>query len=166
MLVRGLNDTEEALRAIAAALRKIGPDEVHINLPTRPPVETWVQPPDEEGLMRASAILGDIAKVVHPAEGTFDLSGYDNVLDAVVGVISRHPMRQEELERTLSQWMPGRVEQSLAALEASGRVQMVERFGVHFWIATTSHFPNESKSQATSPDRLRIRKSNDQIRGK
>ncbi len=148
MLVQDLNDTEEALKAIAAALDQIEPDEVHINLPTRPPVETWVKPPDEEGLMRASAILGDIAKVVHPAEGAFDLSSYDNVLDAIVGIITRHPMRQEELERTLSQWMPERVEQSLAALDASGRAQMVERFGVRFWIATPSHFPNESKSQA------------------
>ena len=111
--------------------------------------------------MRASAILGDIAKVVHPAEGAFDLSSYDNVLDAIVGIITRHPMRQEELERTLSQWMPGRVEQSLTALDASGRAQMVERFGVNFWIATPSHFPNESKSQATSPDRLRIRRSDE-----
>ena len=57
MLVRDLNDTEEALRALAEVLEYIEPDEVHINFPTRPPVETWVQPPDDEGLMRASAIL-------------------------------------------------------------------------------------------------------------
>jgi len=34
MLVRGLNDSEEALREIVAALERIRPDEVHINLPT------------------------------------------------------------------------------------------------------------------------------------
>lgn len=49
MLVRGLNDSEPALRDIATMLRKINLDEVHNNLPTRPPVETWVQPPDDEG---------------------------------------------------------------------------------------------------------------------
>ena len=163
MLVRGLNDTEEALRAIASTLQKIGPDEVHINLPTRPPVETWVKPPDEEGLMRASAILGDIAKVVHPAEGTFDLSSYDNVLDAIVGIITRHPMRQDELERALTQWAPGQVEQSLAALEASGQAQLVERYGVRFWSAAPSLYPNVSQSRATSPDRLKIRKPNEKI---
>jgi wyosine [tRNA(Phe)-imidazoG37] synthetase (radical SAM superfamily) len=81
MLLRGLNDTKRVLRDIAAVLRKIGLDEVHINLPTRPPAETWVQPADEEGLMRATAILGDVAHVVHPAEGTFDLSGCDNVVE-------------------------------------------------------------------------------------
>lgn len=159
MLVRGLNDTEEALRSIANRLDQLKPDEVHINLPTRPPVEAWVQPPDEEGLMRASAILGDIARIVHPAEGTFDLSGFDNLLDAVVGIITRHPLPQEELEGTLSQWMPSRVEQLLVDLETSGRAQVVERYGVRFWVATPSYFPDDLKSQATSPDRLRKRKS-------
>ena len=84
LLVRGLNDTAPALRDIAAMLGEIRPDEVHINLPTRPPAETWVQLPDEEGLMRARAILGNIAHVVHPAQGTFDLSGCHNLTEAIV----------------------------------------------------------------------------------
>ncbi len=153
MLVKGLNDTEDALRDIAAALSLIEPDEVHINLPTRPPVEIWVQPPDEGGLLRARAILGDIARVVHPAEGSFDLSEYDNLVDAVIGIITRHPMRQEELERTLEKWAPGQVEVVLAELETSGRAQVVERYGVHFWSAAPSHFPDEAQSMRTAPGR-------------
>jgi wyosine [tRNA(Phe)-imidazoG37] synthetase (radical SAM superfamily) len=142
MLVQGLNDSEEALRDIAAALRRIQPHQVHINLPTRPPAETWVQPPGEEGLMRATAILGDIAHIVHPVEGAFDLSGYDSVVEAVVGIITRHPMRQEELERTLAGRVPGQVDQALAELEASGQAQVVERYGARFWSAALSHYPS------------------------
>lgn len=63
MLVRELNDTTEALDDIARILKRVKPDAVHINLPTRPPVETWVQPTDDEGLMRAVSILGNIAEV-------------------------------------------------------------------------------------------------------
>jgi wyosine [tRNA(Phe)-imidazoG37] synthetase (radical SAM superfamily) len=159
MLVRDLNDTEEALRAIAEALEHIESDEVHINLPTRPPVETWVQPPDDQGLIRASAILGEFARVVHPAEGTFDLSGYDNPLDAIVSIITRHPMRQEQIERSLTQWAPQQVQQSLVDLKTSGRAQMVDRYGVQFWSASPSHYPIESQSQATSPESLRVRRS-------
>jgi len=146
MLVRGMNDTPQALMDIAKILQRIEPDAVHINLPTRPPVETWVQPPTEENLMQAIAILGNIAEVVHPAEGSFDLSGYDNVVDAVIGIITRHPMRQEELERALEHWYAGQVRQALLELESSGRAQVVERFGVRFWSAATSHYPsNPSK---------------------
>ena len=159
MLVRDLNDTEEALRMLAEVLEYIEPDEVHINLPTRPPVETWVQSPDDEGLMRASAILGEFARVVHPAEGTFDLSGYENPLDAIVSIITRHPMRQEQIERSLSDWDPEQVEQSLADLITSGRAQVVDRYGIHFWTASPSHFPKIPQSYLTSPESLLNRRS-------
>jgi wyosine [tRNA(Phe)-imidazoG37] synthetase (radical SAM superfamily) len=154
MLVHGLNDTSEALWSLVDVLRLVQTDAVHINLPTRPPAETWVQPPDEESLMRAMAILGNIAEVIHPAEGSFDLSGYDNPVDAVIGIITRHPMRQEELERTLDCWSPGRVREVLAELEASQRAQVVERYGMRFWSAAPSVYPDEEQSQRTLPRHL------------
>jgi wyosine [tRNA(Phe)-imidazoG37] synthetase (radical SAM superfamily) len=143
MLVRGLNDTEESLREIVAVLEQVQPDEVHINLPTRPPAETWVQPPDEEGLMRALAILGEIARVVHPAEGSFDLSGFENVVDAIVSIITRHPMNETELRRTLEKWTPGQVDKALQELSASGRAQVVERYGKRFWSSAPAHYPEK-----------------------
>jgi len=143
MLVRDLNDTEAALTEIAAALQRIQPDEVHILQPTRPPVETWVQPPDDEGLLRARAILGDIATIVHPASGSFDLSGNESLVDTVVGIITRHPMREEELLETLEHWSPGDVAATLSELEKSGQAQNVERHGVRFWSASPAFFPTK-----------------------
>ena len=156
MLVHGLNDSEIALNDIATALKRIRPDEVHINLPTRPPVETWVQPPDEEGLLRAVAILGEIARVVHPIEGTFDLSGGDSLVDAVIGIITRHPMREDELLNTLAYWSSDQIKSTLAELQKSGLVQAIDRYGTRFWGAATSRFPDEKKSQTTAPDRWQI----------
>ncbi len=161
MLMHGLNDTETALRDIAAALRSIQPDEVHISLPTRPPVETWVHPPDEESLIRADAILGEVARVIRPIAGSFDLSGYDDLTDAVIGIITRHPMCQEELVRTLNQWAPEQVGQSLAALESSGQAQVVERYGKRFWSAISAHYPDETSSRAASPDRHQSNRTSD-----
>ncbi|MBU2610907.1 MAG: radical SAM protein [Chloroflexi bacterium] len=140
MLVRGLNDTQEALHEIAAVLERVQPDEVHINLPTRPPAETWVLPPDEGGLIRALAILGEIARVVHPAEGSFDLSGFESVVDAIVSIITRHPMREDELRRTLEKWTPGQVDTALEQLSSSGRAQVVERHGARFWSTAGARF--------------------------
>jgi wyosine [tRNA(Phe)-imidazoG37] synthetase (radical SAM superfamily) len=143
MLVSGLNDTETALREIAVALKRIQPDEVHILQPTRPPVETWVQPPDEEGLLRARAILGDIACIVHPATGSFDLSGNDSLVDALVGIITRHPMSEDELIYTLAHWSAGDISDALVSLADSGRAQVVERYGLRFWSASPAFFPSE-----------------------
>lgn len=151
MLIRGLNDTEPALRDIAEILARIKSDEVHINLPTRPPAETWVEPPDEEGLMRARAILGDVVRVIHPIEGTFDLSGFNSLTEAVINIISRHPMLEEELVRTLADQASGDVREILAALQASGEAQVVERLGARFWSAGPSHYPDQAHSQTVDP---------------
>jgi wyosine [tRNA(Phe)-imidazoG37] synthetase (radical SAM superfamily) len=146
MLVKGLNDTEDALQGIAAALRRIEPDQVHINLPIRPPAEPWVEPSDEAGLMRAVAVLGDVAQIVHPAEGDFDLSGCDTVVDAIISIITRHPMREDELVRALERWTPGQVQEALDALVLSGKAQVVERYGARFWSASASRYPDEARS--------------------
>jgi wyosine [tRNA(Phe)-imidazoG37] synthetase (radical SAM superfamily) len=140
MLVRGLNDSEQALTELAAALQKIQPDEVHILQPTRPPAETWVQPPDDEGLLRARALLGQVARIVHPASGTFDLSGFTSLAEAVVSIITRHPLREEELVQALSRWSSADVSQTLKDLEDSGKAQVVERYGCRFWSAAPSYY--------------------------
>ena len=145
MLIQGLNDTEAALRDITAVIGRIQPDEVHINLPTRPPAETWVRPADKEGLMRAIALLGDVATVVHPAEGSFDLGGCDTLVEAIINIITRHPMRQDELAQALAQWTSSQVGDVLSELEASGQAQVVERYGTRFWSAASAHYPKAQK---------------------
>jgi wyosine [tRNA(Phe)-imidazoG37] synthetase (radical SAM superfamily) len=140
MLIAGLNDTEDALRDLAAALRRLEPDQVHINLPIRPPAESWVTRAGREGLMRATAILGEHTRIIHPVQGEFDLSGYDNIIDAVIGVITRHPMREEELLATLDRWAPRSVADALETVAASGRAQPVVRYGHRFWAAADARY--------------------------
>ena len=96
--------------------------------------------------MRAMAILGYTAEVVHPTEGSFDLSGFDNPVDAIISIITRHPMRQDQLERTLKCWSPRKVNQVLGDLEASRKAQIVERYGVRFWSAAPAHYPDIDQS--------------------
>ncbi len=133
VLVKGLNDSEEALRDLAVVIERIEPDKVHLNLPTRPPSEEWVEPVDEEGLLRARAILGEITEIVHESAESVDLLGFDNAVEAVIAIVTRHPMSQSEIERALGDKFSGEVEGALADLETSGRIQAVVRFGSRFW---------------------------------
>jgi wyosine [tRNA(Phe)-imidazoG37] synthetase (radical SAM superfamily) len=158
MLVRDLNDTEQALTELAAALKQIEPDEVHILQPTRPPAETWVQPPDEEGLLRARAILGNVASVIDSASGTFDLSGFTSLVDAVVSIVTRHPMREDELVTTLNRWPPTDVNKTLKDLEDSGKAQVVERYGCRFWSAAPSVYPDKAQSERAIPSSTKSKK--------
>ena len=141
MLIKGLNDSEQALKEIAEILERVNPDEVHIVQPTRPPVEMWVEPPDEEGLLRARAILGKVANIMHPMSGTFNLSGNEDLLDAILGIITRHPMKASELVDALEAWSPKDVHRTLDVLSASGKAQVVERQGVRFWSAAEAVYP-------------------------
>jgi wyosine [tRNA(Phe)-imidazoG37] synthetase (radical SAM superfamily) len=161
MLVHGLNDTERALEDLAGALSRIRPDEVHINLPNRPPVETWVRPPNRGRLKRAAEILGSVARVVAPPDSasTFDLSSEENVVDAIVGIITRHPMRQDELEEALDKWTPGQVSRALDELQADGRAQVVERYGLRYWSAKTAFYPDETHSCRNEPTSRNRRQS-------
>jgi wyosine [tRNA(Phe)-imidazoG37] synthetase (radical SAM superfamily) len=147
MLVRGLNDSTAQLRGIKAALERIHPDEIHIVQPTRPPVETWVRPPDEGGLLRAQAILGEVANVVPPASGTFDIDGSESPVEAIISIITRHPMRESELIETLVHWTPDTVKSTLAELSSSGQAKVIERYGTRFWSAAISYFPDDKKNE-------------------
>jgi wyosine [tRNA(Phe)-imidazoG37] synthetase (radical SAM superfamily) len=147
MLINGLNDSETALQDLAAVLRRVAPDAIHLTLPDRPPAEPWVAPPDEARVLRAAAILGELAQVVHPAQGSVDLSGSDNLLDAVVAVITRHPVRETELAQVLQRWTPGQVAQALADLAASGRAQAVTYAGQRFWSSARARYALASASR-------------------
>lgn len=145
MLVTGLNDSEEALLHLSDLVVEIGPDEVHISLPDRPPAESWVRPADAEGVMRASAILGDVSKVLNPAEGVLVLDDPATALETVLAVISRHPMSEAQLMRALApQSLQDRTD-ILKDLENCGRAKPIRRHGCVFWVSSSARFPDCAK---------------------
>lgn len=145
MLVAGLNDSADEIGRIASLLTRIEPDEIHVNVPSRSPAESWVVAPSEDAVRMALTAFQHVApaRSAHAAEGAFDLSGSGNIADAVVNIITRHPMSEPELERTLWKWVPGHVHQVLAELEASGRAHVIVRGGKRFWSAAAAHFPED-----------------------
>ncbi len=142
MLLKGVNDDENSLKEIAHLLEKINPDEVHVVQPTRPASETWVKPPDADGLERAHAVLGEVAKIILPAKGSFDLSGEEDLVAAIMGIITRHPMKEAEVKEALVKWSPEIVRETLNQLAESGRVQLVTRDGIHFWSTSEAYYAN------------------------
>jgi len=141
MLVKGLNDSEMVLGEIATLLSEINPDEVHILQPTRPPVETWVEPTDKEGLERARKILGQTARVIDPFKGYFDLGEEKELLETIVEIITRHPMKENEIIAALEAYPLVDVKAALQQLEESGKIQVVVRFGIRYWSKSSSYYP-------------------------
>lgn len=142
MLMRDVNDSEEALQALETMLRRIQPDQVHILLPDRPPAEPWVQPADQEGLLRAEALLGPVAHIIHPFSNDVHANDYASPGEAIVSIVTRHPMSLPQLIAALDVWAPTEISGALAGLEQAGAIRPVDRLGVRFWAAATSVFPS------------------------
>jgi wyosine [tRNA(Phe)-imidazoG37] synthetase (radical SAM superfamily) len=104
MLVAGVNDDLDHARELAAFLQEVSPATAYLGIPTRPPAEPWVQPPDAE---RINAIFQIISEKVADVEY---LIGYEgnafsstgNVEEDLLSITSVHPMREDAVAEFLS----------------------------------------------------------------
>ena len=103
LLVRGLNDGEEHLTALANQLGKIAPTAAYLSIATRPPAEAWACPPSEETIQRAYHILKEQVERVEYLIGyegnAFAFTG--NVQEDLLSITSVHPMRKEAVDKFL-----------------------------------------------------------------
>ncbi|MBN1279884.1 MAG: radical SAM protein [Chlorobiaceae bacterium] len=138
MLIKGLNDTEEALCDIAEALWLVAPDMVHLVLPTRPAPEQQVAVPDTDRIERAFEVLSSVAMVMHPVKGSMALEGAEDLLAAVSAIVSRHPLQERELLDALLSRFSGDRSAASGALDdlfASGRFERHTQAGEVYWIS-------------------------------
>ncbi len=95
MLVKGINDNVESLNKIADLIKDIHPNIVFVNVPVRPPAEQWVKIPDEKIIIKSREIL-DARRMDYLPTGDFTSIESDPT-KAVLDIIGRHPMREEDI---------------------------------------------------------------------
>ncbi len=104
MLVKSLNDSREELSAIAAFLGEVRPEVAYIAVPTRPPAEAWVMPPEEGALLETHEIFAERLPHVELLMGyegdAFAVSG-DAEAD-LLSITAVHPMREDAVRALLS----------------------------------------------------------------
>ncbi len=140
MLVKGLNDSEKELEALKEAFERIKPDRIYINVPIRPPAESWVEPPDEDALVRASAILGDVIPINFPESGEFVIEGFDDPVEAIVSICKRHPMRLDEIIDTLSGKFQNIGKDFVEKLVEEGKLKKITYRDTEFFIVPGTRF--------------------------
>jgi len=145
MLVGGVNDDEEELRATAAFVGQLAPAKAYLSVPTRPPAEPWVAPPTDAAVARAYETF----RAFHPRvelllgyEGDAFASTGDPVTD-LLGITAVHPMREEAVRRYLGRsGLPG---STLDALVEEGRMACVT-YGPHrYYLRPVLRHPKERK---------------------
>jgi len=130
MLVRGLNDSDQAANELGTFLAKLTPDIAYLSVPTRPPSEKSVYAPDEATLNRIFQIINQQVSHVELMAGyegnAFSSTG--NVVEDLLSITAVHPMREEAvqalLDKTGADWdLVGRLieERQLIQTEYGGR---------------------------------------------
>jgi len=124
MLVRGVNDGDESLRAIAGIARTLRFDRLDLNTPVRPPIpERGALPCDEEVLAKAVAIFGPkaapIGTFASPRDAARSPRSFDDFDKDLREMILRRPCTAEDIAASLGA-TPSAVSESLARLVAAG----------------------------------------------
>jgi len=104
MLVRDLNDGPDALAEIRRVIDRVGPDEVRVKVPFRPPAESWVLPPTPGDHAKAARMLGPTVRAFEPVEGWIEPCAFSDATRAIATIAACHPLRlsqARELERSL-----------------------------------------------------------------
>lgn len=96
MLLKGINDLEESLEEIKGFFEKFQPEQVQINIPSRPPVESWVEIPDNESLNLGRLILQSSQILPLDEVGIIDSRLFKTPIEAILSITKRHPLRYEQ----------------------------------------------------------------------
>ena len=103
MLLQNINDSANSARKIAGFLKHLQPVKVYLAVPTRPPVEKWVRPPDEDVLNETFQILNEkpfkVEYLIGYEGNAFAFTG--NVKEDLLSITAVHPMRQDAVNKFL-----------------------------------------------------------------
>jgi len=97
MLVKDLNDDITSLTELRKLIDQIHADRVYINVPIRPPAESWVEIPPANRLTVGQEILGAYS-IAHFEELIVESIDQEAPLsEQLLNIIIRHPLRTEQI---------------------------------------------------------------------
>ncbi len=105
MLIRDINDKPEFIEPVARFIKNLNPRHAYLLIPTRPPAESWVLPPDEEQVTKAYYVFKEHFPTVtllidFPDE---NIPVVDHLEDELLAITSVHPVLKEDAARMLAQ---------------------------------------------------------------
>ena len=134
MLVRGVNDSDDQVKELADFLAQIKPAKVYLSIPTRPPAEKYVQPPEEEAINKAYQMLSHevyrVEYLIGYEGNAFAFTG--NVEEDLLNITSVHPMREEAVRKFLER--AGAGWPVIRKLISEGQLIEVEYEGKRFYL--------------------------------
>ncbi len=127
MIIKDINDSEEALKKMKETFRNINYDRLYINTPVRPPAEDWVEQVSDKTIQLAVKTLNGISIEMLKSEGFY--SEEENDYDAILSIIRRHPMNQFEINSFLNTRNCNNIDEIFQKLSLNSNVEIVNYKG-------------------------------------
>lgn len=95
MFIKGLNDKDEEVYEMKKIIKRINPDNIFLNTPTRPPALKWVSPSPYERLEVIKNIIGgEIVKERKVFDEKIEI-------EEIINIIEKRPLSLEEIMERL-----------------------------------------------------------------
>ena len=101
MIVKGINDSMEELKKIAAAIQDISPDKIQINSVFRPAAERNIEPALMETLELAKVLFGEKAEIIEEFRSDRHKAVVDDIKGAIIQLIKRRPCAMVDISSSL-----------------------------------------------------------------
>ncbi len=121
MLVAGINDSEQSLENIKAAIERINPDKIHLNTVARLPAESWAHAVPPEKLVEIRAFFGSSAEIIAAYSGRHSPHSHSPRREEILGTLRRRPCSADDIASGL-QINRNELVKELALLESEGLI--------------------------------------------
>lgn len=106
MLVSGINDNVESFEQLANFFLELQPQKSYLSIPTRPPAEAWVRPPDSSKLKEILSVFTQkevwFLDILFEPE-VLDFTATGDVAQDILSIAAVHPLREEAVRQILDQ---------------------------------------------------------------
>lgn len=144
MQVKNFNDSAKSFKKIAGFLNHLQPVKAYLAIPTRPPAEKWVRPPDEDVINEAFQILDEkpfqVEYLIGYEGNAFASTG--NVEQDLLSITAVHPMREQAVNAFLKK--AGKDWSIIRRMIASNEIIETVYGGKRFYIRNFQKIENRS----------------------
>lgn len=135
VLVKGVNDIVRDVRRIAALVKSIHPDEIHLNTVTRPPACRGAAPADERAMRRLVRWFGPSARIIAHTHRTTHAGG-DPDRAALMRLLRRRPCTTAEIAVGMA-WDRAATVSMVEDMVRKGILRRQSRSGFDYYVAST-----------------------------
>ena len=104
LLIKDVNDTLDNLKQTAKFISAIRPAIAYIGIPTRPPAEEGILPPEKTKILYAYKIFTDFSiktELITESGGSGSFGFTGNIENDIVNTVSVHPMSETQIQELL-----------------------------------------------------------------